>query len=230
VDYGDLELFARRIFVSPDGEPTAAAYETAKKYDCIFIDEYQDTNSVQDSVFSALARFVPRFMVGDVKQSIYRFRLAEPKLFLERALKYDRREAGEEHLVLQTNFRSRPEILETVNRVFRDIMRKETAEQDYTDQEALIPGRTAEGFHPVCVDVLEPDPERTKLESAADDVVQRIREMKEEGFRYREMVILMPQVSREGAGLAERLEQRGIPVFFDGGADFYEREEIAVFV
>ena len=226
LDFHDLEHRALRILRS---EPAGSAVR--KRYPEVFVDECQDVSRVQDEMIQRLSSENGHlFMVGDVKQSIYRFRLADPGLFLNRMHEYGKKDSEGALLELQTNFRSRPEILKTVNTVFRDVMRKETAELDYTEREELIPGIPAEGNFPVTVDVLEPDPERTKLESAADDVVQRIREMKEEGFRYREMVILMPQVSREGVGLAERLEQRGIPVFFDGGADFYEREEIAVFV
>ena len=132
--------------------------------------------------------------------------------------------------VLQHNFRSRPEILETVNAVFRDIMLEETAEMDYGEAEELKQGRTAEGFHPVQVDILEPDPSRSKLETAADDVAVRIGELRKEGFSCRDIVILMPRVSSDGRKLADELEKRGVPVFFDGGTDFYERTEVAVFL
>ena len=231
LDFNDLEHRALKILRS---EPAGSSVR--RRYTEVFVDECQDVSRVQDEIIRCLSSGAEGgtgnrlFLVGDVKQSIYRFRLAEPRLFLERALKYDRGEAGEAHLVLQTNFRSRPEILETANRVFRDIMRKETAEQDYTDQEALIPGRTVEGFRPVCVDVLEPDPGRTRLETAADDTAVRIRELREEGFQYRDIVILMPRVSGDGQKLADFLEKRGIPVFFDGGGDFYERTEVAAFL
>ena len=231
LDFNDLEHRALKILRSEQAGPSVR-----RRYTEVFVDECQDVSRVQNEIIQRLSSGGEGetgnslFLVGDVKQSIYRFRLAEPKLFLERAKKYDRREAGEEHLVLQTNFRSRPEILETANRVFQDIMKKETAEQDYTDQEALIPGRTVDGFHPVCVDVLEPDPDRSRLETAADDTAVRIRELLEEGFRYRDIAILMPRVSGDGQKLADFLEKRGIPVFFDGGGDFYERTEVAAFL
>ena len=231
LDFSDLEHFALKVLRS---EPTGSAVR--RRYPEIFVDECQDVSRVQDEIIQRLSSDGREkaeghlFMVGDVKQSIYRFRLADPGLFLNRTREYDREDSDGTHLPLQMNFRSRPEILETANAVFRDIMREETAEMDYTEKEALIPGKPADGFHPVQVDVLEPDPARSDLETAADDVTLRIRELLEEGFRYRDMVILMPRVSGDGRKLADFLEKRGIPVFFDGGADFYEQVEVAAFL
>ena len=226
LDFSDLEHSALRILRT---EPVASAVRS--RWPNVFVDECQDVSRVQDEIIQRMSAGDGRlFMVGDVKQSIYRFRLADPGLFLNRMREYSRPDSAGCLLELQTNFRSRPEILETANTVFRDIMRLETAEMDYTEREELKPGIPAEGFHPVQVDVLEPDPARTKLEITADDVVLRIRELQEEGFQYRDMVILMPRVSGDGPKLTELLEQRGVPVFFDGGGDFYERDEIAAFV
>ena len=231
LDFSDLEHYALKILRS---ETTGPAVR--RRYSEIFVDECQDVSRVQDEIIQRLSSDERGkaegnlFMVGDVKQSIYRFRLADPGLFLNRMREYEREDSDGSHLSLQTNFRSRPEILETANTVFRDIMREETAEMDYTEKEELIPGRTADGVHPVRVDLLEPDPARTGLETAADDVTVRIRELLEEGFRYRDMVILMPRVSGDGRKLADFLEKRGIPVFFDGGADFYEQIEVAAFL
>jgi len=81
LDYNDLEALALRLFLAPDGTPTEAAREAGRQFTYIFIDEYQDTNRVQDAIFRALAEDTPRFMVGDSKQSIYRFRGAEPAVF-----------------------------------------------------------------------------------------------------------------------------------------------------
>jgi len=81
LDYNDLESFALTLFLDENGNPTDAAQEVGRKYKYIFIDEYQDTNRVQDAIFRALSGNAPRFMVGDIKQSIYRFRGAEPAVF-----------------------------------------------------------------------------------------------------------------------------------------------------
>lgn len=81
LDYNDLEALALQLFIAPDGSPTDAAGEVGRRFRYIFVDEYQDTNRVQDAIFRALGSQCPRFMVGDSKQSIYRFRGAEPSVF-----------------------------------------------------------------------------------------------------------------------------------------------------
>ncbi len=81
IDYADLELFALKLFLDENGNPTDAAREVGERYKYIFIDEYQDTNHVQDDIFRAISGNSARFMVGDIKQSIYRFRGAEPEVF-----------------------------------------------------------------------------------------------------------------------------------------------------
>ncbi len=227
LDFNDLEHCALRILKS---EPAGSAVR--KRYREIFVDECQDVSGVQDELIQQLASDEGHlFMVGDVKQSIYRFRLANPGIFLERIGAYEGSASEDEkHLTLQTNFRSRPEILETVNTVFRDIMKKDTAEIDYGPKEELRPGNPEESGVPVHVDVISPVPGRTATESAADYLAARIGELKKEKIHYRDMVILMPRVSGIGQKLADLLEERGIPVFFDGGGDFLEREEVSSFL
>ena len=227
LDFSDLEHFVSERILS--NAPVRAAVQ--KRYREIFVDECQDVSNVQDWIIQQLASDEGHlFMVGDVKQSIYRFRLAEPKLFLDRMREYSREGSDGTLLRLQTNFRSRTEILETANTVFRDVMRRETAELDYEKDEELLPGIHFDGQTPVQADILAEDPEREKLDVTADDLSVRMEELLQEGFRYRDMVILIPKVAGDGQKLAEKLEERGIPVFFDGGADFYEREEVAVFL
>ncbi|MBR4576771.1 MAG: UvrD-helicase domain-containing protein [Clostridia bacterium] len=226
LDFSDLEHYALKILRS---EKTGAAVR--RRYPNVFVDECQDVSRVQDAIIQQLhAPEGNLFMVGDVKQSIYHFRLAEPALFQHRMEEYDRPDSEGQLLELQTNFRSRPEILETANRVFRDVMRRETAEMDYGDREKLIPGKPAEGFQPVYADVLRPGDGQSRLETMADYLCERFRELKEEGFDYKDFVILMPQVSRDGQKLADLLEERRVPVFFDSGGSFYEQEEVSCFL
>ena len=225
LDFSDLEHKALAILRRP-----AIREEVRKRFSYIFVDECQDVSAVQDAIIQALSgEDGSLFMVGDVKQSIYRFRRADPTLFMKRKNAYRMPGAEGVCLELQTNFRSRPEILETANTVFRDVMRETTAEMDYTDQEALIPGRKADGCHPVAVDLLEPDEAVSRIDALAAYVAERARELEKENFRLRDMVILMPKVSGEGAKLADALEKQGIPAFFDGGADFFELQEVRTF-
>ena len=231
LDFTDLEHKALAILEDQD---CLAAVQS--RYRRIFVDECQDVSSVQDALIRKLAgKDNTLFMVGDVKQSIYRFRLANPRLFQDR-ITAKGPDAGEV-IFLQENFRSRPEVLETVNTVFRDVMRKAAADLDYTPADELRAGRVdCEGFVPVSVDLLESGEGRSRLERIADHTAERIRELLEERgpdgerkYDLRDMVILMPEVSTDGPKLTELLRARGVEVFFDGKGSFFEQPEIEVF-
>ncbi|SFS61628.1 helicase-exonuclease AddAB subunit AddA [Paenibacillus sp. 453mf] len=145
VDFSDLEHYALRILRHVDSTPeqsypSDAAMEYRQQFDEVLLDEYQDTNTVQEDIVSLISRENPgnRFMVGDVKQSIYRFRLAEPGLFLDKYRRYDH-DGGREGLRidLARNFRSRKEVVDAVNMLFRQIMNAGVAEIEYDDAAAL---------------------------------------------------------------------------------------------
>lgn len=147
VDFADIEHLALEILVDIDEggniKPSKTALEYQEKYAEVFIDEYQDSNLVQEILLSAVAKENNRFMVGDVKQSIYRFRQADPSIFMEKYENYNRIEddidSFNNKIMLYANFRSRKEILEGTNLVFSKIMKKETGELDYTIDERLNP-------------------------------------------------------------------------------------------
>lgn len=147
VDFADIEHLALEILVDIDEDgntkPSKTALEYQEKYTEVFIDEYQDSNLVQEILLSAVAKENNRFMVGDVKQSIYRFRQADPSIFMEKYENYNRIEddidSFNKKIMLYANFRSRKEILEGTNLVFSKIMKKETGELDYTVDERLNP-------------------------------------------------------------------------------------------
>ena len=141
LDFSDIEHFALRILESEDVQK-----EYREKFDHIFIDEYQDSNMVQESLIARIARPDNVFRVGDVKQSIYKFRLAEPELFLEKAREL--REGSDPHgelIDLNSNFRSKKEVVDLVNLLFRSLMLPETTGMAYTDDEALVQGCSYEG-------------------------------------------------------------------------------------
>ncbi|MDO5435397.1 MAG: helicase-exonuclease AddAB subunit AddA [Clostridia bacterium] len=235
MDFSDMEHYALQILSDPlHGEAIANGFTH------IFVDECQDVSAVQDAIIRKLK--TPEndlFMVGDVKQSIYRFRLADPTIFLKRLMTYsDDPDAEKRRIFLQHNFRSRPEILETTNTVFRSVMKRETAELDYGPKEELIPGRTVTGNLPVTVDLIENVSRETKvtdIEMIADRIAAEIRDLlkekrldddQDEYYKYRDIVILMPRVSGVGKKLADLLSEREIPVFFDGGKDYFQLDEI----
>jgi ATP-dependent helicase/nuclease subunit A len=157
LDFGDLEHYCLRILrdaaSTPEHmTPSVAAIEFQQQFDEILLDEYQDTNMVQEAIVSLIERpgSGNRFMVGDVKQSIYGFRLAEPKLFLQKYKSYlSRKETSKlpdsdtPHALridLARNFRSRSEVVDGVNAVFRAIMRENVAEMDYDERAELVCG------------------------------------------------------------------------------------------
>ena len=225
LDFSDLEHKALEILKDDAGRMAVRS-----RYQRIFVDECQDVSSVQDALIQALyGEDNTLFMVGDVKQSIYRFRLANPKLFQSRIT--DRGPEAGERIFLQENFRSRPEILETANTIFRDVMRKEAADLEYSPADELKPGRTdCSGEVPVMVDLLELREERTRLETVADHTAEQIQDLTGKGqYQYRDIVILMPEVSTDGPKLTELLKAHGIPVFFDGKGGFFDQQEVEVF-
>lgn len=153
VDFNDLEHYCLKILTEPSasGEciPSAIAKEYQSRYEEVLLDEYQDTNQVQETILNFISRTKPgnRFMVGDVKQSIYRFRLAEPSLFLEKYKTYASRNEHDqvqamdlsqgERIDLSRNFRSRKEVLDAVNFVFRQLMNEGIGEIGYDRQAEL---------------------------------------------------------------------------------------------
>ena len=129
VDFADLEHLTAQLLTNEDGSPTELASETSQRFCEIMVDEYQDVNRVQDDIFRALSKNGENlFMVGDVKQSIYRFRLADPLIFTEKYEKYAfLPDAGKNEpikIMLQENFRSRQEVIDGINGVFSACMSK----------------------------------------------------------------------------------------------------------
>ncbi|MCJ8011430.1 helicase-exonuclease AddAB subunit AddA [Paenibacillus sp. KQZ6P-2] len=152
VDFSDLEHYCLRILLHSDSTPehpmpSDAAVEYREQFDEVLLDEYQDTNSVQETIVNLISRDQPgnRFMVGDVKQSIYRFRLAEPGLFLDKYRRYDSDGGNGIRIDLARNFRSRMEVVDAVNVIFRQIMNETVAEISYDERAELVYGASFPG-------------------------------------------------------------------------------------
>ena len=148
LDFNDLEQMALSVLVRRENgtfAPTDAAKEYADRYEAVMVDEYQDSNLVQEIITSAVSResrgTPNRFLVGDVKQSIYRFRQARPDLFLEKFISYACDGVRNRRIDLHRNFRSRPQVLAIVNRIFEKIMIQELGGITYDEDAALNPGR-----------------------------------------------------------------------------------------
>lgn len=241
VDFGDLEHLCLRLLTESDGSPSETAVGISKRFREIMVDEYQDTNEIQDTIINAVSRNGKNvFMVGDVKQSIYRFRLADPSIFLEKYKRLpdcDHAQEGEgRRIILSKNFRSRASVLDAVNDVFENIMSDEFGEMQYGDNEKLYYGA---GFDcafdaPVefnIVDLKDSDDEDAERSQAeAMYVASKIEYMlKNEtvhdeatgGMRPvepRDIAILMRAPGLRSQIYVSELEKRGIPSAFSGGS------------
>ena len=144
-DFSDQEHEAIRLLIGEDGTPTELARTVSTRYREIMVDEYQDTNEVQNRIFDAIScKGENLFTVGDVKQSIYRFRLADPRIFLQHYNTWPPLAQAGEHesakLLLSRNFRSRKEVLEATNFIFTNVLSAEMGELDYGEDEMLRSG------------------------------------------------------------------------------------------
>ena len=233
LSYSDLEHRTLQAL-----EDEAAARELRERYDHIFVDEYQDTSDVQEALVRRICRDNNLFMVGDVKQSIYRFRQAEPRLFLEKYEAYGRNDGGR-LLPLTMNFRSRPAILDFVNRIFERAMCGGESEITYDELARLNHGNQELQGGSVDICLLEnPDAETAdealvdmmSCEREALFIARRIKQMMQENpaLRYRDFAILTRTKRGVLGRMATILLQQGIPAFADGSESFYESVEIAL--
>ena len=254
-DFSDQEHLALRLLVRADGAPTELGEQVAARYREILVDEYQDTNEVQNAIFQAVSREGRNlFTVGDVKQSIYRFRLADPTIFLGKYNRYpawDRAAEGEPRkILLSKNFRSRQEVLDAANFVFSSILSVEMGEMEYGADEALHFGAAyypprqdcAVEFHLIAARRRSAEEEHPvkKLTAEARFVADRIRRLLDEGFpvtagdgtlrpcRPEDIVILMRSPGSRLETFAGALAERNIPCCFQESGDFFHTMEISV--
>ncbi len=252
-DFSDQEHEAIRLLLGEDGAPTELARTVSSRYREIMVDEYQDTNEVQNRIFDAISRNGENlFTVGDVKQSIYRFRLADPHIFLSHYSAWQALADAAEHqsakLLLSRNFRSRREVLEAANFVFSNILSAEMGEMDYGEDERLRPGadyppRTDCGteFHLLDLPVQSGEERVRASEAEAAFVADYIADLLSSGFaiqddatrsprpaRQEDIVILMRSPRTRLADYRRALETRGLRCAADADGDFFAQMEIAV--
>jgi len=249
VDFADLEHMAcRLLWDSAENAPTALARELSTRYREILVDEYQDVNAVQDRIFTSVSRAGKNlFAVGDVKQSIYRFRLADPGIFLEKYRAYGAGADGPGvRVLLRENFRSRRSILDAANHVFSNLMSRSLGELDYDGDAALVPAAAYPEAGEAPVELLvfplpedagEDSPDRTLFE--ARRAAGRIESLIRSGARvwengesrpasWGDVVILLRAPGSAGAAYRRALLERGIPVSADAGAGFFSAPEVAM--
>ncbi len=246
-DFSDVTSFALGLLVHNENGTvirTPLAEELSNEFKEILVDEYQDTNEAQDMLFRALSKDESNlFTVGDVKQSIYKFRLAMPELFLHKAetfVPYDG-SAQASKIILGNNFRSRKGVVDLVNFVFSRIMTKQAGEMDYTADEALVfsadypPVEGAESeWHLLETHGKSKD---EALHAQAQYTADRILEFicnktpvrTKTGTRpaeFGDFCILLRTVKKAADIFADALKQRGIPVTYEKSGGFFETAEI----
>ena len=262
IDYNDMEQFALQILTEEkEGEliPSQTAREYQEQFYEVMIDEYQDSNLIQEAILTSVSTVSWEkyniFMVGDVKQSIYRFRLSRPELFMGKYDSYSSEDSEMQKIDLHKNFRSRPEVLDGVNYIFRQIMRRDLGGIVYDEQAALYPGAE---FEPVIgvdgksayeMELLLVDAQKTGNEFELSDnnkqlevrvIAKRIKELlrtakvtdKASGqlrpAEYRDIVILMRSVKGWADVVSSILAEEGIPAYIGSTEGYFGTYEISV--
>ena len=252
VDFHDVEHFALQILVD---EETEKAKKTAEEFrdtfEEIMIDEYQESNEVQETLLRSISREERGenniFMVGDVKQSIYRFRLARPELFMKKYDSYSLEESTTQRIDLHKNFRSREEVLTCTNDIFYKIMARSLGNVEYDAEAALYPGASypvSADFIPEILladsnDELLEDTELTdKKTLEAKIVAEEIKHLMKtqpvtdkaagtlRAARYSDIVILLRSLSGWADSLVEVLNENGIPAHTVSSTGYFSTVEV----
>ena len=247
LEFSDFEHLALRLLRGEDGQPTPLCGEIRAGFGAVMVDEYQDTNALQDAIYRCLASPSGdnRFLVGDLKQSIYRFRQADPGIFREKldswpllpgGLARPRPAEGTEGenalLALDANFRSAPGVVAGVNYFFEQLMSPELGDTAYGDGQRLVCGAPGEYTGGVEAQFLPDDTPETDAAWIAD----RIAALVAEGFpvrsggstrpvQYQDCCILLA-ARGEFAAYTSALEARGIPVYADTRENLMEAAHI----
>lgn len=239
LDFSDMEHFALRILIDPETkEPTQTAREYREQFYEVMIDEYQDSNYVQETLLRAVSGIGEgrenMLMVGDVKQSIYRFRLARPELFMEKYQQFSPEDGVRQRIDLHKNFRSCVSVVDTVNDVFERIMGEDLGRVEYSADAALYPGAAYEegnaaSYETECMVLLRKDFEdvrEAEARAAAKRIYRLAAGQEIPGLSYRDIVILL----RSPAGWAETyqrvFEEEGIPLIVASKTGYFSAGEV----
>ena len=259
IDFSDMEQFALRILTTEEEGrlvPSLAAAEYQEQFLEVMIDEYQDSNLIQEAILTSVSTVSKGrnniFMVGDVKQSIYRFRLSRPELFMEKYETYSQEDSDRQRIDLHKNFRSREEVLGSVNFIFEQIMRRELGGICYDGQAALYPGasydpqldgqgRSLNRAELILVDTSDDGlAGETGREREARAVARRIKELLLSGRvldkasgtyrapRYKDIVILTRSIKGWADVFAAVLGEEGIPAYAGSREGYFETYEVSV--
>ena len=241
VDFSDIEHLALGILLDEEKKPTEVALSYKREFSEIYIDEYQDSNYLQEAIVMAIEKN-NIFMVGDVKQSIYGFRQASPELFMDKYKRFSHFKntnlEGEDakKVILSKNFRSRNNVLKSANIIFKKVMKEDTGGIEYDDDAALYPGAAFEEGNEYISEIMltetggiEDDTSSIELEARA--IAQRIKELKSElrvdggrELRYSDIVILVR--TNIGEGIAKVLNDENIPAYAENNKGYFKTFEV----
>lgn len=248
--FNDILHFALQLLCYKDSDGAIVRTELAKEYESnfkeILVDEYQDTNSAQDTLFYTLSNGKNRFMVGDVKQSIYRFRLAMPQIFTKKKNDYDlypTENSTNQTIILDQNFRSRKGICDYTNFVFSNIMTPEVGELDYNSNEYLNPGAKYNSISTPCAQIKivtapeDVDKDEYEARQVAQLILDKInsKELIKDGDNYREVrfsdfAVLFRAASKRLPIYADVFTQYGIPIIAYNKSNLFETNEVSILV
>ena len=266
MDFSDLEHYALKLLVKEENGcyyKTEYAKAIATQYDEIMVDECQDINQIQNLIFWALSKgddlvkigseelltqSKNLFMVGDVKQSIYRFRNAMPTLFTQRKKLFSvKKTADSRKILLQNNFRSRKEVTDAVNQVFSSIMSETLGEVAYDEEEALVPSATYQSvsgceaeFH--LVDLPEIPKEEKKEDNLTmearyigrliQSMIQKRHMVEDHGVlracTWKDFCVLLRSKKGKIASFTEAFKQEGVPCYAEAGQGYFDSFEVSV--
>ncbi len=230
IDYSDMEQTAYRIVSDPEKRE-----ELHQQYKYIYVDECQDVSEIQNAILEALAGSGRQFfMVGDIKQSIYGFRHAVPIRFLEKREAYgDGEKDTNRRIFFLDNYRSCATVVNSVNEVFENAMDRQITEMDYTSEDRLRCNREGD-FGPVDVLLVRKSDDTEQIEAQCEAAAQYIQSLvssgTENGYSYRDIVILVRSARTDAPKMVSYFQKLHIPVLYDGGQDFFELSEIRAFV
>lgn len=259
IDFSDMEQYALRILTkkTEDGfAPSDVAREYRQQFREIMIDEYQDSNLIQETILTSISTVSEGryniFMVGDVKQSIYRFRLSRPELFMEKFDAYDTEDGERQRIDLHKNFRSRREVLDSCNYIFRQIMTRELGGITYDDKSALYVGADYKEGKDLETEVIVIDSGEEGYEALTDGEAVSERELEARAIagkirmllekqqvidkksgqfrpvRYSDIVILTRSVKGFADIFTEVLNREGIPTYAGTREGYFAAQEIGV--
>ena len=253
IDFSDMEHYALQILLKKEDDkyvPSKTALEYRRYFHEIMIDEYQDSNLVQELLLKTISGeddgIFNRFMVGDVKQSIYQFRLARPQIFMEKYDTYEKEVRDDtllQRIDLAKNYRSRREIIEGVNYLFYRIMGRDLGNVAYDEESALYPGasypeKTGETDGVELLLAKKDEDSKDKKEQEARLVSQRIKELlrsykvtdeadgQPRPARYGDIVILLRKLKDWDEAFKHVFEKEGIPVYVEKSTGYFETGEI----